>query len=93
MERYKIEIIDDQISNCYQTNLYRFKKVSRWYQLYKEDWGIEYRHILGKKYVCPEIYQKRITIEQYFERDVKQMFNDYNIEEVHKIIIKSYESK
>ena len=85
--KFKIEIIDNQIDDFFQINLYKWKKVNKWYQFEKIDWGIEFRHILGKKYMCPEIFQKRITIEQYFEREVQIEMERDGIEEVHRIII------
>ena len=82
--RYKVEIIDNQIGNVYQINLYRWKK-RRWWN--REDWNFEYSHILGKKYMCPEIHKGKITIEGYFEREVKLVLEREGIEEVHRIVI------
>ena len=83
--KYKVEIIDNQIGGYFQMNLFSWKK-RRWWN--REDWNIEFRHILGKKYMCPEIYKKKITIEEYFERDVKRELEREGIGEVHRIIIK-----
>ena len=87
MDKFKIEIIDNQISNCYQINLYRLGRVNKWYQMEKFDWRVESRQILGKKYSCPEIYKKRITIEEYFEREVKRELGRDGLVEVHRIVI------
>jgi len=87
LNKFKIEIIDNQVGNFFQINLYKWKKVNKWFQIAKFDWCIEFRHILGKNYRCPEISQKRITIEQYFEREVQDELNRDGIEEVHRIII------
>lgn len=87
INKFKIEIIDNHVDNFFQINLYKWTKVNKWYQLEKLGWGIEFRHILGKNYMCLEIFQKRITIEQYFEREVQFQLNRDGIEEVHRIII------
>jgi hypothetical protein len=83
--RYKIEIIDNQIGGYNQINLFSWKKRKWWC---REDWNIEYRHILGKRYMCPEIHKGKITIEEYFEREVKRELEREGIEEVHRITIK-----
>lgn len=82
--RYKVEIIDNQIGGYFQMNLFSWKK-RKWWS--REDWNIEFRHILGKKYMCPEIHKKKITIEEYFEREVNRELEREGIEEVHRIVI------
>jgi hypothetical protein len=83
-KRYKIEIIDNQIGNYFQMNLFVWKRKNWWS---KEDWNIEFRHILGKRYMCPEIHKGKITAEGMFQRDVKKELEREGIEEIHRIQI------
>jgi hypothetical protein len=87
MNKFKIEIIDNQIYNYYEYIVYKWKKVSKWYQIEKYDWCWEHSHTLGKNYICPEIYQKRITIEDMFEREVKRQLEIDGLNEVHRIMV------
>jgi hypothetical protein len=87
MDKFKLEIIDNQISNCYEYKLSKFKKVNKWYEFERWEWRFEQAHSIGKKYMCPAIYKKQITIEQMFNREVENLMEDKNIEEVHRIKI------
>ncbi len=87
MEKYKVEIVDNQITNGFESHLYKWEKVNKWYQFERFDWKCYARHYLGKRYMCPEIFQGKITIEQYFERDNNRLFKDYNIVEVHRTLV------
>ena len=57
----------------------------KWWE--KPKWDIHSVETLGKRYMCPEIHKGRITIEEYFERDVRYALNKEGIEEVHRITI------
>lgn len=83
---YKVEIINNFIGNVYQIVLYEWKRKHWWN---KPSWVWIYRHNLGKRHVCPEIYQGKITIEDYFKREVDLLFRSYEISEVHRIEIKT----
>lgn len=85
--KWKIEIIDNQIDNCYELKLYQFKKINKWYQSERFDWVWSHSQILGKKYICPEIYTKKLTVEQYFEREVNRELKRDDIEEIYRIVI------
>jgi len=87
----KLEIIDDELNNCYVSKLYVWKDVSKWYQFKKYNWSIQQVHHLGKNYMCPEIYNKKIKIKDYFERDVSYILKDSNdkIKLVKSITIKN----
>lgn len=87
MPPLKIEIIDNQIENFYQINVFEFKKVNKWYQKTKFDWKLKYSEFLGKNYMCPEIHEGRITLDQYFERNVKIHLKDNFFQEIHRITI------
>lgn len=82
--RYKIEIIDNQIGDYFELNLFVWKR-RRWWN--REDWNLVHSHVLGKKYMCPEIHKKRITIDEMFEREVQRELKRDGIEEVHRITI------
>lgn len=83
---YKVEIINNFISNQYQIVLYEWKKRCWWN---KKSWVFVYEHTVGKNYKCPEINIGKITIEDYFKREIDLLFNKYNISEVHRIEIKT----
>jgi hypothetical protein len=83
-KRYKIEIIDNQIGDYFQMNLFVWGRKNWWS---KEDWNVEFRHIIGKKYMCPEIYKGRTTAERMFEEEVKMELEREGIEEIHRIQI------
>lgn len=83
---YKVEIINNFIGNSYHIVLYEWKQKHWWN---KKSWIWIYRHTLGKRYVCPEIHQGKITIEDYFKREVDLLFQRYEISEVHRIEIKT----
>lgn len=83
----KVEIIDDKIRNQYRIDTYTFSKRNWWGKLI--GWKFESGLVLGKKYICPEIYQKKLTIEQYFDREVGYALEDDNIVEVHRIVIQN----
>jgi hypothetical protein len=90
MDKYKIEIIDNQISNCYELKVYKLSNINKWYQWYLEDrfnWVWTHGYSLGKKYMCPEIYKKVKTIEELFDIEVKRELERDGIEEVHRIVI------
>jgi len=82
--KYKLEIIDNQIRGFYECVLYCWKK-KRWWN--EEKWHFVYGHIIGHRYMCPEIYQGKITPQGYFERDVQLVMKKYEISEVHRIVI------
>jgi hypothetical protein len=81
---YKLEIIDNQIENYYESNVYVWKRKFFWQ---KEKWVFVEGHKLGKKYICPEIYHKKITIEDYFKRELYYIKKRYNFNEIHNISI------
>lgn len=82
--KWKVEIIDDQINNQYRINKYAWKK-NKWWQ--EPNWLIHSTEYLGKRHMCPEIRKGKLTIEAYFERDVKYTLDIEGIVEVHRIII------
>lgn len=83
---YKVEIINNFIGNVYEIVLYEWKRKYWWN---KKSWNWIYRHTLGKRYVYPEIHQGKITVEDYFKREVDLLFKRYEISEVHRIEIKT----
>jgi hypothetical protein len=82
--KYKLEIIDNQIRGFYEYILYSWKK-KRWWN--KEKWHFVYSHIIGHRYICPEIHQGKITAQAYFEREVQRELKKNKISEVHRIVI------
>ena len=84
----KIEIIDNQILNCYECKVYKWEERSIWSGL-PSRWDKIITHLIGKKFTCPEIANNKITVKDYFLRDVRTMLNnkDYNFTEIHNIII------
>ena len=82
---YKVEIINNFISNCYSIVLYEWKRKHWWN---KKSWIWVSIHELGKRYMCPEIHQGKITIEDYFKKEVDYVLQKYEISEVHRIEIK-----
>jgi len=82
--KYKLEITDNQIEGFYQYVLYCWKK-KRWWN--EEKWHFEYSHIIGHRYICPEIHQEKITLKEYFKREVQRELRKNEISEVHRIVI------
>lgn len=82
--RYKVEIIDNQIGDYYELNLFVWKR-RKWWS--KENWNFECGHTLGKKYMCPEIRNGWTTVEEMFDEEIHQVLEREGIEEVHRIVI------
>lgn len=83
---YKVEIIDNFIDNYYEAVLYEWKKKYWWSN---KSWVFVYAHRLGKNYMCPEIHKGKITIEEYFKREIDLLLKQYKVSEVHRIEIKT----
>jgi hypothetical protein len=82
--KYKLEITDNRIGGYYEIVLYSWKR-KRWWN--KEKWNLEYSQIIGHNYMCPEIHKGKITIQEYFEREVQLELEKNEINEVHRIVI------
>jgi hypothetical protein len=81
---YKVEIIDNQVGNYFELGLYVWKK-RKWWN--RKDWNLEYSHVLGKSYMCPQIHKGKITLEEMFEDEVQKLLKREGIGEVHRIVI------
>jgi hypothetical protein len=86
--KYKLEIIDNQIQGFYEYTLFSWKKKNWWS---KEEWNYEYQQVIGYNYICPEIYQGKITIKEYFEREIKIVLKQKTVSEIHKTTITNYD--
>lgn len=85
--KIKVEIIDNQISNCWELNYYTFRKVNKWYESTNYDWVKEWHHIMGKKYMCPAIFNKKTTAHEMFNKEVERVLDVEDIIQVHRVVI------
>ncbi len=82
--KYKIEIIDDNINSCYELAVYVWKR-KHWYS--SETWNWEYSHVIGKNYICPEIFQLKTTVKEMFDKEIKEELKREDLVEIHTINI------
>jgi hypothetical protein len=81
----KLEIIDNRIKNYYEYTVFQFKKKYWW--SFNKTWIFKESHVLGKKYMCPEIHKGLKTIEELFHIEVEMVKKRYNFIEIHNIVI------
>lgn len=84
----KLEVINNTIGNCYELRVYSWKKPKWWKKI---QWVWEFSHTIGKKYMCPRIHQKKITVEQLFEEELNSVMNDYHFNEIHNITVTTHD--
>jgi len=84
---YKLEIIDNIITNCYRYNVLEWKFKNWWSR--EKSWNLVEGHTLGKKYMCPEIHLKIKTVEDLFQEDLGFVKKRYTFHEIHNTVISS----
>ena len=84
---YKLEIIDNTITNCYRYNVLEWKFKNWWSR--EKSWNLVEGHTLGKKYMCPEIHLKIKTVEDLFQEDLGFVKKRYTFNEIHNTVISS----
>jgi hypothetical protein len=87
--KVKVEIVDNELSICWELNYYRFKKLNKWYESTNYGWHKEWCHIMGKNYMCPNIHKGKTTANEMFNEEVKRVLDNENdnIIQVHRVKI------
>jgi hypothetical protein len=82
----KLEIIDNQICNCYEYRIYKYVE-SKFWGLVRPKYVFFMAHRIGYNYMCPEIYKGKITVKEMFDKEVQDVIKNNDIRELHTTII------